>query len=51
MPKLSATELWGFSTKYVKNRTWTLSDDDIDAMNELAREVRAERGEQENAEV
>lgn len=42
---LSATELWPFAVKYVKNRSWKLDDDGLTVMNELAREVRFEREE------
>lgn len=48
---LTATQLWPYAVNYVKTRPWKLSDDDLDTMNALSREVRAEREEQENAEV
>lgn len=46
---LTATQLWPYAVNYVKTRTWKLSDEDIDEMNSLSRQVRAER--EENKDV
>lgn len=45
---LTASALWPYAVNYVKTRTWKLSDEDLDEMNSLSRQVRAEREEQEN---